>query len=77
VKLQTNALANNAANAPKPRAATDPILLELWEFKRQINLQANFDVAQLAKQANAFDSKSAMQPLSRVLRVMQEKLYKH
>jgi hypothetical protein len=33
----------------------DPILLELWEIKRQINSEANFDIAQLAKQANQFD----------------------
>jgi hypothetical protein len=42
------------------RGEADPILLELWEIKRQINEQAHFDIAELARRANQFDIKLAM-----------------
>lgn len=45
------------------RSETDPILLELWEIKRQINEQAHFDIGELARHANQFDIKLAMQKL--------------
>ena len=34
------------------RQAPDPILAELWEVKRQINAEAAYDVAKLAKDAH-------------------------
>jgi hypothetical protein len=42
---------------------TDPILLELWEIKRQLNEEANYDIAELARRANAFDIDLAMKQL--------------
>jgi hypothetical protein len=45
------------------RSETDPILLELWEIKRQINEQAHFDIGELARHANQFDIKLAMKKL--------------
>ena len=47
-------------------AKSDPILLELWEIKRQLNTEAHFDIAQLAKQANQFDAKKALEALRAV-----------
>jgi hypothetical protein len=44
-------------------AKADPILLELWEIKRQVNTAARFDIAQLARQANQFDIKKALAAL--------------
>jgi hypothetical protein len=41
----------------------DPILLELWEVKRQINEEAHFDIAQLAAQANQFDLQKTLAQL--------------
>ncbi|MDD5298293.1 MAG: hypothetical protein PHU46_15430 [Rhodocyclaceae bacterium] len=32
--------------------APDPILAELWEVKRQINAEANYDIATLARMAH-------------------------
>jgi len=45
------------------RSKTNPILLELWEIKRQINEEAHFDIAELARRANAFDLDLAMKQL--------------
>jgi len=45
------------------RSKTDPILLELWEIKRQINEEAHYDIAELARRANAFDLDLAMKQL--------------
>jgi hypothetical protein len=42
---------------------TDPILLELWEIKRQLNEEARYDIAELARRANAFDIDHAMRQL--------------
>jgi hypothetical protein len=67
MNLQPNVQADAALNLSKIRHTADPILLELWEIKRQINQQANFDVALLAKQANAFDVQAAMQKLNRTI----------
>jgi hypothetical protein len=64
MNLQSNAPIPAPLNAAKSRSAADPILLELWEIKRQINQQANFDLAQLAKQANAFDVHAVMKKLN-------------
>lgn len=64
MNLQPNLPTQTAVKASKIRATADPILLELWEIKRQINQQANFDVAQLAKQANAFDIQNVMRQLN-------------
>lgn len=64
MNLQPNSPTQTAVIATKNRAANDPILLELWEIKRQLNQQANFDVAQLAKQANAFDIQNVMRQLN-------------
>jgi|JI10StandDraft_1071094.scaffolds.fasta_scaffold75908_2 hypothetical protein len=49
------------ANTQRPK--TDPILLELWEIKRQLNEEAHFDIAELARRANAFDIDLAMKQL--------------
>jgi len=51
------------ALATAGRSKTDPILLELWEIKRQINEEAHFDIAELARRANAFDLDLAMKQL--------------
>lgn len=51
---------------PRTPTKADPILLELWEIKRQINTEAQFDIAQLAKQANQFDIKQALKDLGTV-----------
>ena len=61
---QTNTPKDAPSKAAKTRSAADPILLELWDTKRQINQQANFDIAQLAKQANAFDIHGALKKLN-------------
>jgi hypothetical protein len=42
----------------------DPILLELWEIKKQLNKEAQFDVAQLASQANQFDLQKTLAKLN-------------
>lgn len=44
--------------------ATDEILLELWETKRKLNTQAQFDIVQLANQANAFNLENALRKLN-------------
>lgn len=64
MNLQKNSPENALPKAAKTRSAADPILLELWEIKRQINQQANFDIAQLTKQANAFDIHKVMEKLN-------------
>ena len=64
MNLQSNTPVAVPLNAAKTRSAADPILLELWDTKRQINQQANFDIAQLAKQANAFDVHAVMKKLN-------------
>jgi hypothetical protein len=51
---------------PRTPAKADPILLELWEIKRQINTEAQFDIAKLAKQANQFDIAQALKDLGAV-----------
>ena len=45
------------------RSKTDPILLELWEIKRQLNEEAHYDIAELARRANAFDINLAAKQL--------------
>jgi len=45
------------------RSKKDPILLELWEIKRKINEEAHFDLAELARRANAFDLDLALKQL--------------
>ena len=52
--------------SPRIPAKSDPILLKLWEIKRQINAEAQFDIAQLAKQANQFDIQQALKDLGTV-----------
>jgi hypothetical protein len=47
-------------------AKADPILQELWEIKRQINAEANFDIAQLADRANQFDLQKTLDKLRAV-----------
>ena len=64
MNIQTNSLIAAPLKVAKTRAGTDPILIELWEIKRQINQQANFDIAQLTKQANSFDVHNAMKKLN-------------
>jgi hypothetical protein len=44
-------IAANAAKAVNDEEI-DPILAELWEIKRAINLEASFDVRKLAEAAN-------------------------
>ena len=51
------------APATTGRSKTDPILLELWEIKRQLNQEAHYDIAELARKANAFDIDLAMKQL--------------
>jgi hypothetical protein len=63
MNLQSNLPKNALLIVAKTRSGTDPILLELWDTKRQINQQANFDIAQLVKQANAFDVHAVMKQL--------------
>jgi len=48
---------------PAARSKTDPILLELWEIKRQLNEGAHYDIAELARRASAFDLDAAMKRL--------------
>ena len=64
MNLQSNTPVAVPLNAAKTRSAADPILLELWEIKRQINQQANFDIALLTKQANAFDIHGVLKKLN-------------
>lgn len=45
------------------RSKADPILLDLWEIKRQINEEARYDIAGLTRRANAFDLDFAMKQL--------------
>jgi hypothetical protein len=45
------------------RSKDDPILLELWEIKRQLNAEANYDIAELARRASTFDLAAAMKKL--------------
>jgi hypothetical protein len=47
----------------KYSSKTDPILLELWEIKRQMNEGAQFDITKLARQANQFDLKKTLERL--------------
>lgn len=54
---------SNLPALPRTLAMADPILLELWEIKRQINTEANFSIAQLAAQANQFDLEKTLQKL--------------
>jgi hypothetical protein len=63
MNIQTNSPIAAPLKVAKTRSGKDPILLELWEIKRQINQQANFDIAQLTKQANAFDLQTVMKQL--------------
>ena len=51
------------ATATAVRSKTDPILLELWEIKRQLNAEAHYDIAELARRANAFDMDLALKQL--------------
>jgi hypothetical protein len=46
--------------ATAAHSKADPILLELWEIKRQLNEEAHYDIAELARRANAFDMDLAM-----------------
>lgn len=64
MNIQTNSPVTAPLKVTKTRTGADPILIELWEIKRQINQQANFDIAQLTKQANAFDMHSVMKQLN-------------
>jgi hypothetical protein len=41
----------------------DPILLELWEIKRQLNEEAHYDIAEIARRASAFDLAATMKKL--------------
>ncbi len=66
-----NLSATASATARDPTAAhskTDPILLELWEIKRELNEEAHYDIAELARRANAFDIDFAMKQLGVALR---------
>jgi hypothetical protein len=45
------------------RSKDDPNLLELWEIKRQLNAEANYDIAELAHRASTFDLATAMKKL--------------
>jgi hypothetical protein len=62
-----NLLTIQSIAAPAPmttsRSKTDPILLELWEIKRQLNEEAHYDIGELARKANAFDVDLAMEQL--------------
>lgn len=62
-----NITANQARLEGSPRMGArsrdDPILLELWEIKRQLNAEANYDIAELARRASAFDLAAAMKKL--------------
>jgi hypothetical protein len=69
MNIQTNTTQPVSSDLAKPvprshKTEVDPILLELWETKRQINAEAKFDIAQLANQANAFDMKNIVQKLN-------------
>ena len=44
-------------------AKADPILLELWEIKRQLNEEAHYDIAEIARRASAFDLAATMKKL--------------
>lgn len=35
-----------------PALAPDPILAELWEIKRQLNAEADYDIDELARMAH-------------------------
>lgn len=66
-----NLSATASVSARDPAAAharTDPILLELWEIKRELNQEAHYDIAELARRANAFDIDLAMKQLGVALR---------
>jgi hypothetical protein len=47
---------------PKPVRAPDPILAELWEAKRQINAEANYDIRRLVCMARAAATKAQTKP---------------
>ena len=61
-----NLSATESVLTQNPTAAhskTDPILLELWQIKRELNEEAHYDIAELARRANAFDIDLAMKQL--------------
>jgi hypothetical protein len=61
-----NLSATESVSTQNPAAAhpkTDPILLELWQIKRELNEEAHYDIAELARRANAFDIDLAMKQL--------------
>jgi|GEM_PF-1805623 len=39
----------------------DPVLKELWDVKRAINVEAKFDVKEIARMANAYRLESVLQ----------------
>lgn len=47
---------------PKPVRAPDPILAELWEAKRQINAEANYNICRLVRMARAAAKKVQANP---------------
>ena len=63
MKLSATESSSAQSLATAGRSKTDPILLELWEIKRQINEEAHYDIAELARRANAFDLDLAMKQL--------------
>jgi EAL domain-containing protein (putative c-di-GMP-specific phosphodiesterase class I) len=61
-----NLSATESVSTQNPTAAhskTDHILLELWQIKRELNEEAHYDIAELARRANAFDIDLAMKQL--------------
>ena len=64
--VSADALGSGMPRSSRTTANADPILLELWEIKRQINADANFNMTQLAAQANQFDLQKTLQKLRAV-----------
>lgn len=61
--VNANAHGSGTPRSSRTTVNADPILLELWEIKRQINVDANFNMTQLAAQANQFDLQKTLQKL--------------
>lgn len=57
-------MSNTELPQTKPTPQTpwiDPILQELWEVKRAINVEARFDVKEIARMANAHRLENVLQ----------------
>jgi hypothetical protein len=55
-------LPNTELPSPTPTPWIDPVLKELWDVKRAINVEAKFDVKEIARMANSYRLESILRP---------------